>query len=643
MNTAHSPTASRDGPATSPSHSLLQNLRRELATRPPFSQMAPEHIDRFITRSRQAYFAPGEKVLAPEMGAVTHLFCIRQGNVTGKQGLAETAGGFAYEAGDLFPVGAALGHHPVSATYTADADTFCLLLPAEEMHALAAQSAAFGDFLNHRVAQLLDLSRRAVQANYASQTLAEQSLETPLGTLARRAPACVPPEAPLLQALSLMHERRIGSVLVTAPDGAALGILTRHDVLGRVTLPQLPLHTPIREVMTTPLSTLTTQQTAQDAALLMSRRGIRHVPVLENGRIVGIVSERDLFALQRLSLKHVSTAIRAARDLEALRTQAGAIRRFARNLLGQGVHARQLTELISHLNDVLAAQCVQLVATRRGLDLRRACWLAFGSEGRGEQTIATDQDNGLVFESDDPEHDRPAWLAFALEVNEGLDFCGYPLCKGNVMASNPLCCLTPAEWAERFDSWMEHGAPEDLLSASIYFDLRPVVGREDLAAPLRERITSGAARLPRFMKQLALNALTRRPPLNWRGALEAREEHGRQLIDLKLQGTAIFVDAARLYALAHGIPETATRARLEGFARRIGIEPQEGEAWVSAFEYLQSLRLQVQLAEGDSAVAAEQANLIDLVTLNDIDRRILKESMHIARRLQQRMELDYQR
>ena len=632
-------------PGTTPSPSLLHNLRLELSARAPFSQMSAEHVDRFIARSQQAYFAPGETVLSPAHGPVGHLYLIRRGSVSGRSGLAEAAGGFEYEAGDLFPVGATLGHRPVTATYTAEADTFCLLLPAAEMQALASASTAFGDFLNRRVAQFLDLSRRAVQASYASQTLAEQSLEAPLGTLPRRTPATVPPETPLQQALSLMHERRIGSVLVADEAGGALGILTRHDVLGRVTLPQRSLSTPIREVMTTPLQTLTTSHTALDAALLMSRRGIRHVPVVEEGRVVNIVSERDLFALQRLSLKHVSTAIRAAADLESLRTQAGAIRRLARNLLGQGVHARQLTELISHLNDILVEQLVAQVAERRGVDLRRACWLAFGSEGRSEQTIATDQDNGLVFESDEPERDRPAWLAFAREVNEGLDVCGYPLCKGNVMASNPACCLTPAEWAQRFENWMEHGAPEDLLNASIYFDLRGVAGRTELAAPLRELIVRRAAALPRFMKQLALNALSRRPPLNWRGALEPHEADGRKVIDLKLQGTAVFVDAARLYALAHGLPATSTRARLEGAARQMGVEPQEGEAWVSGFEFLQSLRLQVQLVAGSAEAAppAERANLIELGALNDIDRRMLKESMRVARSLQQRLEMDYQR
>jgi len=632
--------------ATTPSPSLLANLRGELMRHPPFAQMQPEQVERFIGGAQQAYFAPDEILLAPESGVVEHLLYIRQGSVTGRRGLAEQAGGFQYEAGDLFPVGAVMGARAVTATYQAQEDTFCLMLPVAAVQALAAQSAPFADFLNRRVMQFLELSRRTLQAAYASQTLAEQSLEGPLGSLPRKPPVCVAPETPLAQALATMHERRIGSVLVANAAGAPLGILTRHDILGRVTLPQLPLATPIEAVMTAPLHCLTVGDTAQDAVLLMSRHGIRHVPVTDAGRVVNIVSERDLFALQRLSLKQLSTAIRAAGDVAALRRSAADIRRFARNLLGQGVRARQLTELISHLNDVLTQRLVVLVAQRRGLDLERACWIAFGSEGRGEQTISTDQDNGLVFASDEPERDRTQWLEFAREVNEALDTCGYPLCKGNVMASNPECCLTPAEWALRFERWMEHGAPQDLLNASIYFDLRPVAGRAELAAPLRALLGERAPRLPRFMKQLALNALEHRAPLNWRGAIDVRQVAGRDVIDLKLQGTAIFVDVARLYALAHGVPATGTRARLEAAGQALGVEPQESEAWVGAFEFLQLLRLQVQLEAGSrEAVGAPDgnANLVDVAALNDIDRRMLKESLRIARRLQQRMELDYQR
>lgn len=638
MNMA-SPTAS----TPSPSGSIVHNLRKELGEHAPFSTMPAAHVDRFVAQSSLHYYAPGETLLSPQSGPVQHLFYIKQGSVTGRRGLAADAGGFAYEAGDLFPIGAALGGRAVTSTYTAETDVFCLLLPLQAMHSLAADSGAFADFLNSRVLQFLELSQRAVQASFASQTLAEQSLEKRLADLPRRTPASVGPDTPLLQALQMMHERRIGSVLVDDGRGGVQGILTRHDVLGRVTLPQLPLSTPVREVMSAPIRTLDTQDTAQDAALLMSRHGIRHVPVLEDGRVVNVVSERDLFALQRLSLKNVSTAIRAAPDLASLQEQALAIRRFARNLLGQGVHARQLTELISHLNDLLAERLVQIVAQRHGRDLQQACWVAFGSEGRGEQTIATDQDNGLIFVSDDPQRDRPAWLAFAREVNEGLDACGYPLCKGNVMASNPQCCLTVAEWQQRFEHWMAHGAPQDLLNASIYFDLRGVAGRLELVEPLRELITVRAAALPRLMKQLATNALSWRIPLNWRGAIDASTIDGRQVIDLKLQGTAIFVDAARIYALANGIPQTGTRARLEAFVQAAGVPQQEGAGWVTGFEFLQSLRLRVQIDAAPGTPAAAQPNLLDLDTLNDVDARVLREALRMARQLQQRLELDYQR
>ncbi|WP_341893364.1 DUF294 nucleotidyltransferase-like domain-containing protein [Variovorax sp. YR752] len=629
--------------ATTPAASLMAQLRAELMAHVPFAQMKPAEVERFIGSAQQVYFAPDETLLSPESGVATHLLYLRQGSVTGRRGLADAAGGFQYEPGDLFPVGAVLGERAVTATYQAHEDCFCLLVPAAVVRELAAGSAPFADFLNRRVGQYLELSRRALQASFASQTLAEQSLEATLGSLMRRAPVCVAPATPLAQALATMHERRIGSVLVADEAGRPLGILTRHDILGRVTLPQRPLGTPIEAVMTTPLRTLSVSHTAQDAALLMSQHGIRHVPVTEGERAVGIVSERDLFALQRLSLKQVSTTLRAAPDLETLRQGADDIRRFARNLLGQGVRARQLTELISHLNDVLTERLVGLVAGRRGLDLGRACWLAFGSEGRGEQTIATDQDNGLVFESDDPQRDRAMWLEFAREVNEGLDACGYPLCKGNVMASNPECCLTPAEWAQRFEQWMAHGAPEDLLKASIYFDLRPLAGHAALAAPLRELIATQAQELPRFMKQLALNALAHGAPLNWRGAIDTRTQGGREVIDLKLQGTAIFVDVARLYALAHGALATGTRARLESAALALGAGAQEGDTWAAAFEFLQLLRLQVQLDPGCPAAVAGQPNFVDVGALNDIDRRMLRESLRIARTLQQRLELDYRR
>ncbi|MFZ9511779.1 MAG: putative nucleotidyltransferase substrate binding domain-containing protein, partial [Burkholderiaceae bacterium] len=122
-------------------------------------------------------------------------------------------------------------------------------------------------------------------------------------------------------------------------------------------------------------------------------------------------------------------------------------------------------------------------------------------------------------------------------------------------------------------------------------------------------------------------------------------------VDLKLQGTAIFVDAARLYALAHGLSATGTRERLEAVGRLLGLPESEFGGWVGGFEFLQMLRLRVQLEAGPSrqrgqgatAPAADNPNCMEVARLNDIDRRILKESLRVARSLQQRLHLDYER
>lgn len=643
MNTRSDGSAHTDPVAEHlrPSGSLLVNLGDELQRHAPFNEMDVVHVREFVAASRQAYFAPGETVVSPQDGPVRELFFIRRGAVTGKRGLSDVSGGaFQYEAGDLFPISAVLAQRAPTTSYSATEDTFVLAVPVEAMQALAERSPVFGDFLNRRILKFLELSRAALQVAYSSQALAEQSLETPLsrlGQTGQKPPVTCQPETPLREALSTMQAQRIGSMLVVDASQRLLGILTRSDVLGRVTLAEVPLDAPIAQVMVSPVHSLRHDQTAQDAALLMSAQGIRHVPVTREGQVIGMVSERDLFALQRLSLKQVSSSIRNAPDVDTLRVVAHDIRRFARTLLGQGVHAQQLTALISHLNDVLASRLVDIMAARHGIDLQDFCWIALGSEGRHEQTIATDQDNALILA---PHLPAAAALAMALDINHALDACGYPLCKGRIMASNPACCLTLAQWQERFAGWIEQGAPQDLLNASIYFDFRPLAGNDTMARTLREGVQRLARINPRFLHQLAVNALQRVAPLNWLGSIDGTEIDGKETIDLKLQGTALFVDVARLYALAHGVAATSTRERLQAVGPMLGVPESESDAWIGGFEFLQLLRLHAQL---DGTTVGDNPNCIDVGSLNDIDRRILKETLRVLRTLQQRVRLDYER
>jgi CBS domain-containing protein len=623
------------------SPSLVQNLRQQVMQRLPFSEMAIAEVDFFLTSCSEVYFAPNEILLTPADGPPAYLYLIRQGRVSGKRvnpGLVETV--FEMEPGDLFSLSASLAARPVAATYTAITDCFCLRLPAVALAALSNRSQAFRDFANNRVWMLLEQSRQAMRHSLASKALHEQSLESRLGDLIQRVPIVTHPQTSLREALTLVHEKQVGSVLITEDGQEILGILTRDDVLSRVTLAGLSLDTPISAVMSKNVKTLTVDDTAEQAAVMMTRFRIRHVPILEQGRIVGCISERDLFSLQRLSFDTISSAVRMAEDVSALQECAANIRKFARSLLGQGVKARQLTFLISHLNDVLTSRLVMLLAHQHGLDTDDFAWIALGSEGRSEQTIATDQDNALIYVDRGEAALKDRYLSFARQVNEALDACGYPLCKGNIMASNPMLCLTQQEWRNRFAHWVEHGHPEDVLNAGIFFDFRSLVGNDQLLKVLRSEVTEMTATKPRFLKLMAEAALRNTVPLNWLGSLDTKKIDNKPVIDLKMQGTAIVVEVARIYALAHRIEALNTQERLAALGRLAGVPKKESMAWIAAFQYLQTLRLSIQL---DGGMLGDNPNALDVETLNAVDRTILKGSMAHIRSLQQRLELDYAR
>ncbi|MFN8851071.1 MAG: DUF294 nucleotidyltransferase-like domain-containing protein [Inhella sp.] len=627
-----------------PERPAAQLLSQELALwrrHAPFDAMAEADVQALVLAAEQAYFGPEEVITQPADGPATTMFVVKSGVVVAQHGLADLAGGWQYEAGDCFPMAALMQGRAVTATYRADSDVFVWRVPAEVVQQVAARSPPLAAHLSERVLQLIQLAGRE-QARQATQAaLAQQSMERPLGELMRTKVLTVGPDMPLELALRAMSQRRVGSVVVVDAAQRPLGILTRDDVLDRVTLPQRPLHLAIGEVMSRPVRALSIQHSAQDAALLMSRYTLRHVVVVDGERLVGIVSERDLFALSRLSVQRVSGELRAAEDVPAVLEQAPRIRELARLLAGQGVGAKTLTGLIAHLNDLLTERLVQLHAQALDLDLEQAAWLAFGSEGRGEQTIATDQDNGIVFVSDAPDTDRPRWLALGRAVCGSLNEAGFPLCKGGVMASNPDCCRSVQEWREAFLGWLSQGTPEDLLRVSIFFDARAVAGQAQLAQPLRELARGPAS--PRFLRLMAENALRWKPPLSWRGALDPQERDGVAGLDLKAQGTAMFVEAARLMALAQGVDAVGTRERLLRAGEALGVAEAERTGWAAAFEFLQGLRLQVQLDPEAPGASGLGGNWVPIAGLNDLDRRTLRVSLRVAQRLQQRVQLDHLR
>jgi len=422
-----------------------------------------------------------------------------------------------------------------------------------------------------------------------------------------------------------------------------MGILTRTDLIDRAILPELPLQTRIAEVMTRDVMTLDANATAADAMLLMAEHSIRHVPVVQARggvtRVIGVVSERDLFALQRLSVRQLAVALRRADDPETLAVVAQDIRRLSHHLVAQGVAADQLTRLISHLNDQLTRRLLELACARFGIDADGFCWLALGSEGRAEQTIATDQDNGILYVEG---ADREALLRLADWVNVGLAQAGFPLCKGDIMARNPRWCGSVSYWSGLFADWIDRGDPQALLNASVFFDFRGIFGARAPAQTLCAEVVAHAQATPRFLKQMSDNALRNRAPSGG-GMLDSMFGDGLgESVDLKMSGTVPFVDAARIWSLAGGQQETGTSARLRRLAETGRLPRADVDGWIEAFEFMQLMRLREQHRRGNEPAAPDDnPNVVDPRRLSALDRRILKESFRQARKVQQRLELDY--
>jgi CBS domain-containing protein len=359
------------------------------------------------------------------------------------------------------------------------------------------------------------------------------------------------------------------------------------------------------------------------------------------GRVAGVVSERDLFAVQRIGLRNIRKVIEAAGDIDALSRTAGDVRRLCLGMLGQGVSAEKLTQFISGLNDRLTRRVIEITLAQHDLFGLDWAWLAFGSEGRDEQTFSTDQDNGIIFVCPDfADRDvlQLRFLDFARDVNAGLARCGFPLCKGNIMAGNPLWCLTQDEWQERFTQWVRGPEPEALLNATIFFDFRPLYGNEALAKALRKWLLglTGSARL--FLRFMAENAVKSVPPLGMiRDFVFDNNAEFPHTLDLKAFGARPFVDAARVIALAHGIPHSSTTARLRAAAEQMKLGKDDVDALIEGFFFIQTLRLRNQRA--GTPPGAE--NRIDPDQLNELDRQVLKEAFKQAKRLQARLQLEY--
>ncbi len=614
----------------------------------PFDRMHNEDLRFLAGRVKLAYYPKATRILASETGIVHSLHIIQSGKVrvvpAGSPEQSD-ASSLHLGPGQLFSIEALMAQSATGNVYLARENVFCFELPAEDFLSLNQTSAAFALFCTQHIATVLKQSQQQLQFHVGQGSAEQKKMNSSLGSIVSREPVAVSPETAIRQVIAEMADQHLGSMVIIDYAETPVGVFTQSDVLKRIVLPEIPLDQPIETVMSTPVHTLPQAANAYDAALLMAMRGIRHILVVnEGGKLKGVVSERDLFKLQGTGLRQIRHAIASATTLEVLQHARQDVRNLALTMLAEGVGGLEVTKFISTLNDSLTRRVIEQNLDRHDLYGIDWAWLSFGSEGRDEQTFTTDQDNGIVFictDIMDREQTQLRFLEFARDVNHDLNACGFPLCQGNIMASNPELCLTLEEWEEKFAEWIRMPEPQALLNATIFFDFRPLYGRFNLAHRMRLTLLRHAQDNPLFLRMLAQNALSVAPPLGRiRDFITDADPDHPGTIDLKKYGVRLFTDTARVFALARQVEATNTVSRLKRAGALMNMPEEEIAASIDGFNFLQLLRLRHQHLEQEAGRGGD--NLIRPAELNEIERRILKETFRQARKLQARLRLDYQ-
>ncbi|MGB5833250.1 MAG: DUF294 nucleotidyltransferase-like domain-containing protein [Thiohalocapsa sp.] len=465
----------------------------------------------------------------------------------------------------------------------------------------------------------------------------------PLRTLSRSQPLVLAPETTLRELLyQISQGNEDAAVIADTGSGLPLGLVTLRELLHVISFERGDLDAPVAEHMIGAPLRLAADASIHSAKVLMAKRGVRHLLLTEpDGRFCGLIDHADLLGLRGDGPDLLVDMIAAARDIDAMLQAADQVRRRGAELFHGGMAVEALGQWMSGLNDLIGMRICELVEDEFDLPAVPWCWLVFGSEGRLEQTFATDQDNGLLFIPPMPEtteNTRAAFLPFAQAVNDALHHCGFERCSGKIMAGNPDWCLSADEWRGRFDNWLRIPDPESLLHGTIFFDFRPLYGSFEPVDQLRAWLARKAPENQRFFHALAEQTLAVAPPLGWAGQFSYdRNRDFPHSIDLKQQGARLFSDAARLWGLQIGAWSTSTADRLRATGAAQERTPEDIAADIEAFHLIQRFRINQQLATKDP----DGVNRVDPSDLNELHRLMLKEAFRQAKKLQLRLRQQF--
>ena len=437
-------------------------------------------------------------------------------------------------------------------------------------------------------------------------------------------------------AARVMSERNISSLVVTRA-GAAVGIVTDRDLRNKVVARDADgTALPVSAIMNAPLIAVGAGEFLFEALYLMSKHGIHRVAVLDgDGGLFGIITDSDILRLQSKSPQQLLRQIEEAGSLDELRELHVRVRDLVIHLVTGGAAIADLVRLIAHLNDRILVRLITLVRSgERFRDLgERFAFVVLGSEGRREQTLATDQDNALIYSDNLGEDERRELTAFADELIASLIDIGVPPCPGGIMAKNPEWHRSLGDWRDVLRKWLATPTPEHILTGSMFFDLRTLHGDTELERQLKCHVLHLLQVEPMFLRYAAANVNRFKVPLGWLGRIKVeRTGNHRGLLDLKKAGIFALTEGVKVLALEEGVIDGGTRERVEALVRGGVLTQDKADDLLGCYDTLVTFRLRCQIKALQEGRKAD--NYINPQTLTRTEKGQLRLALEGVRDFQ---------
>ncbi|MDC7228284.1 MAG: DUF294 nucleotidyltransferase-like domain-containing protein [Spirochaetales bacterium] len=445
-------------------------------------------------------------------------------------------------------------------------------------------------------------------------------------------PLLIDEEELVIDAVKKMNTQHKNSFIVVDDAGFAAGVVTDQDLRQRILSGDKNITDKVTDIMSCPVVSASVDIMFFEAFRLMRDNSIRQLVIDDaDGRPVGLLTEKNLIAVQSTNTAAFEEELLKAETVDEMRDCYRRLVFSVRTLVLSGAKASYIISLVSKTAEIITDKLIKLAFIKLGPPACDFAFIAMGSEGRGEQTLLTDQDNGIIFE-DGPETTLNARRAYFLKlgafVSDALNHIGYNYCSGGVMASNPKWVKTGNEWAQQIWDWFSGNSPDRLLDLNILFDFKCVYGDKKLAETLRMNIWKAVDSYPGFLKEIAAAVSVFKPRLTIFGRIQVeRTDADDEVFNIK-KALGPLTIYARTMALKESIAHTATSERLKILAERGVITGKQYRDYSHAFDFLTQLRFrdQVQTIEDgekmNNLIYIEDLSEVEIISLRKIFKQI---------------------